>query len=59
MSETHTFRIELWDMAPTEWCTPEDRKQHRVVDARMVGERGNEAILLEIERSEVSVDTSE
>ena len=50
MSETERFEIQLWGMAPDHWLTPEDRKSHRVTSAEIVGERGSEKIVIEVER---------
>lgn len=48
--DTERFVFQLWDIAPERWLTPENRASHRITDAEIVGEPGNEEIVVEVER---------
>lgn len=47
-----TYRLEssLWSFAPDDWVTPDQNKEFRVTEAKMVGKPGNEELVVEIER---------
>ncbi|NHN50004.1 hypothetical protein G9464_20765 [Halostella sp. JP-L12] len=50
MTDTERFELQLWDLAPERWLTPENRASHRVTDAKIVGDPGNEELVVEVER---------
>lgn len=49
-TDKERFEVRLWDIAPDRWVDEDPTISYGLTNAKMVGDRGNEAIILEVER---------